>query len=108
MPCYDWLWLLSCAEVCEDVCSHCSNRRGGVREGNTYKYYEGTVKGVVGVMNTKRMKPEADEKKGESWWLRTLSHANGFHSVRNFDALVVTSAPPYASEEYGVAPGFCI
>ena len=96
----DYLWLLSCGEIWDN--GYSSNYKGYAitTEGKQYKYYKMNL-GSTGYSSSNNI-----TKKSNYWWLRS-PYYNNINYFCNVD-ISGNCAYYYASESYGVAPGFSI
>mgnify|MGYP004659223725 CR=1 FL=1 len=96
----DYLWLLSCGEIWDN--GYGSNYKGYAitTEGKQYKYYKMNL-GSTGYSSSNNI-----TKKSNYWWLRSPCY-NNINYFCNVD-ISGNCAYYYASEYYGVAPGFSI
>jgi len=108
--CNDYLWLLSCSEVWSKGRSDFSGAAYGLaigKEGEQYKWYKDNENGIdPSATNNNLVKNALTSDNTYNWWLRSSAYDNSidFCNVRSNGF----SGGNYASDDYGVAPGFCI
>ncbi len=108
--CNDYLWLLSCSEVWSKGSSAWSGAKYGLaigKEGEQYKWYKDNENGIdPSATNNNLVKNALTSDNTYNWWLRSSAYDNSidFCNVRSNGF----SGGNYASDDYGVAPGFCI
>ena len=108
--CNDYLWLLSCSEIWSKGRSDFSGAAYGLaigKEGEQYKWYKDNENGIdPSATNNNLVKNALTSDNTYNWWLRSSAYDNSidFCNVRSNGF----SGGNYASDDYGVAPGFCI